>query len=409
MAIKLTKEKFVEKANKVHNDKYNYNKVEYINSETKVCIICPIHGEFWQTPNVHLNGSGCKKCATKRRADILSKTQEEFLKDLKKIHGDKYDTSKVNYINDNTPITLICHEKDENGIEHGEFNIKPCVLLRGAKSGCSKCGFIRSQAHNKKINQKFKENFSKDLKKIHGDKYDTSKVNYINSVKKVCIICHEKDENGIEHGEFWQEPIKLLKGHGCPKCKSLKLRKKFSDNMETFIKKAKKIHNDEYVYFSDETYINNRTPIKIKCKKHGIFYQKPNAHLNGHGCPMCRESKLEKEMYNFLQENEIDFIYQYRPQWLKNGKGQQSLDFYIPKYHIAIECQGEQHFTPTTFGSKDKTPEKCLDEIKERDRRKLKICNEHNIKILYYSNKIRKDYIGKIYINKNKLLNNIKI
>ena len=84
MAIKLTKEKFVEKANKVHGDKYNYSKVEYINSQTKVCIICPIHGEFWQTPNAHLNGSGCKKCANKRRADILSKTQEEFLKELKK-------------------------------------------------------------------------------------------------------------------------------------------------------------------------------------------------------------------------------------------------------------------------------------------------------------------------------------
>ena len=75
--------------------------------------------------------------------------------------------------------------------------------------------------------------------------------------------------------------------------------------METFIEKAKKIHNDKYVYFSEETYINNRTPIKIKCKKHGIFYQKPNSHLNGHGCPVCRESKLEKEIYTFLQEKNI--------------------------------------------------------------------------------------------------------
>ena len=408
MAIKLTKEKFVEKANKVHGDKYNYSKVEYINSQTKVCIICPIHGEFWQTPNAHLNGRGCKKCANKRRADILSKTQEEFLKELKKIHGDKYDTSKVKYINDNTPITLICHEKDENGIEHGEFNIKPCVLLRGTKSGCSKCGFIRSQAYNKKINQKYKEKFSKELKKIHGDKYDTSKVKYINSTKKVCIICHEKDENGIEHGEFWQEPIKLLKGHGCPKCKSLKLRKKFSDDIETFIEKAKKIHNDEYVYFSEETYINNRTPVKIKCKKHGIFYQKPNSHLNGHGCPVCRESKLEKEIYTFLQEKNINFIYQANKrilEWL----GKQSLDFYLPDYNIAIECQGEQHFIPTTFGSTQITPEEYLQQIIKRDKQKLQLCNEHNIKILYYTNKIREKYFGKIYTDKNKLFKNIKL
>ena len=327
MAIKLTKEKFVEKANKIHGDKYDYSKVEYINSQTKVCIICPIHGEFWQTPNAHLNGRGCKKCANKRRADILSKTQEEFLKELKKIHGDKYDTSKVKYIN---------------------------------------------------------------------------------STKKVCIVCHEKDENGIEHVEFWQEPNKLLKGHGCPKCKSLKLRKKFSDDMETFIEKAKKIHNNKYVYFSEETYINNRTPIKIKCKKHGIFYQKPNSHLNGHGCPVCRESKLEKEIYTFLQEKNINFIYQANKrilEWL----GKQSLDFYLPDYNIAIECQGEQHFTPTTFGSTQITPEEYLQQIIKRDKQKLQLCNEHNIKILYYTNKIRGKYFGKIYTYKNKLFKNIKL
>ena len=59
---RLTKEEFIEKARQVHGDKYDYSKVEYKNNKTKICIVCPIHGEFWQRPNDHLNGRGCDKC-----------------------------------------------------------------------------------------------------------------------------------------------------------------------------------------------------------------------------------------------------------------------------------------------------------------------------------------------------------
>lgn len=60
---KLTQEEFVEKATKVHNGKYDYSKAKYVNQTKKVCIICPIHGEFWQTPSNHLYGAhGCDKC-----------------------------------------------------------------------------------------------------------------------------------------------------------------------------------------------------------------------------------------------------------------------------------------------------------------------------------------------------------
>jgi hypothetical protein len=62
MGKRLTTEEFIEKARKVHGDKYDYSKAEYVNSVIKVCIICPIHGEFWQNPNSHMNGVGCKEC-----------------------------------------------------------------------------------------------------------------------------------------------------------------------------------------------------------------------------------------------------------------------------------------------------------------------------------------------------------
>ena len=81
---------FITKARQVHGDKYDYSKVEYINNSTKVCIICPEHGEFWQRPNHHLSGHGCPKCK-----NVFKKDTETFINQAKEIHGDKYDYSKT--------------------------------------------------------------------------------------------------------------------------------------------------------------------------------------------------------------------------------------------------------------------------------------------------------------------------
>ena len=88
---KLTTEQFIEKAKKIHGDKYDYSKVEYINNRTKVCIICPIHGEFWQIANSHLQGEGCKECGMELKAKNKTLTTDKFIEKAKKIHGDKYD------------------------------------------------------------------------------------------------------------------------------------------------------------------------------------------------------------------------------------------------------------------------------------------------------------------------------
>ena len=121
---KYTTEQFIEKAREVHGDKYDYSKVEYVNANTKICIICPEHGEFWQTPASHLNGKGCEKCVRP------SYDTESFVKCAKKIHGNKYDYSKVEYINTKTKVSIICPE-------HGEFKMKPNVHLQGC--GCNLC------------------------------------------------------------------------------------------------------------------------------------------------------------------------------------------------------------------------------------------------------------------------------
>ena len=126
--ISMKKEKFIEKANNKHGDKYDYSKVEYKNAHTKVCIICKEHGEFWQTPSNHLAGHGCQKCKTDKVINHNKLSTEIFIEKCKKLHGDKYDYSKVNYINNYTKVCIICPK-------HGEFWQIPSDHLRGC--GCS--------------------------------------------------------------------------------------------------------------------------------------------------------------------------------------------------------------------------------------------------------------------------------
>ena len=115
-------------------------------------------------------------------------------------------------------------------------------------------------------------------------------------------------------------------------------------NTEEFIKKAKEVHGDKYDYSKVE-YINAKTKVCIICPIHGEFLQIPKHHLKGCGCPSCNNSHLEKNIKLFLENNNINFEQQKRFKWL----GKQSLDFYLPKYNIVIECQGIQHFKEIDF------------------------------------------------------------
>lgn len=105
---------FIEKAKKIHNNTYDYSKVDYRSDCKPVIIICKKHGEFYQTPNNHLNGSGCKQCAIEYTKNIQTKTTEQFIIEAKLIHGNYYDYSKTKYINANEKVEIICPK-------HGEF------------------------------------------------------------------------------------------------------------------------------------------------------------------------------------------------------------------------------------------------------------------------------------------------
>ena len=388
MCKKITKEEFIEKTRQVHGNKYDYSKVNYINNRTKVRITCPEHGEFWQTPHSHLSGCGCPECGKKIKSEKKKLTTEEFIKKAKEIHGDKYDYSKVEYKNCGVKVCIICPE-------HGEFRQKPYEHLSGC--GCPECG-KKIKSEKKKLTT---EEFILKAKKVHGDKYDYSKVEYVNALTPVCIICSE-------HGEFWQKPSTHLSGNGCRECRKEFLHNKFKSSTEEFILKAREIHGNKYDYSKVE-YVNALTPVCIICPKHGEFWQKPNVHLSDSGCKICSESHLEKEVYNYLKKNNIKFETQKTFEWLKY-KINMYLDFYLPDYNIAIECQGAQHFIPVSFGKEfDFDKDKNFIKIKERDKKKKQLCDRHNIKIYYYINNnyfYEKEIYTEKYIFKN--LENLK-
>lgn len=126
--------------------------------------------------------------------------------------------------------------------------------------------------------------FVKESKNIHGDKYDYSKTYYVNKESKVIITC-------LIHGDFEQNANNHLRGNGCPICGGEKRLKKRSSSKEEFVKKSQNVHGDKYDY-KKVKYVNSHSYVEISCPNHGIFLQKPYAHIIGkQGCPNCYNIK----------------------------------------------------------------------------------------------------------------------
>lgn len=288
MNKKKTTEEFIKKAKEIHKDKFDYSKTNYKSAKEKVCITCKKHGDFWQLANSHLKGTGCPKCANELTSMRYKFTTEEFIKRSIKIHGNKYDYSKVNYTNNHTSVTIICPE-------HGEFSQIPSSHLLGY--GCRKCA-IERVANNRCLST---DVFIDKLKSVikNSDNYDFSKTIYRKAKHSVNIICKQHGEFSIIADSSLRRKAEISEGHICPKCISLIKGEYFRSNTEDFIKKAKEIHRDKYDY-SKVNYKKASEKVSIICPKHGEFLQSPNKHLNGHGCPLCRSSKLENIVRNFL-------------------------------------------------------------------------------------------------------------
>ena len=421
------REIFIKKAKLIHGDKYDYSKIVIKKAHDKLCIICPEHGEFWQDQYTHLNGGGCPICAKEKRKlkyitetfienckekwgdrysynntiyngitktvtitcpihgdfeikanDFLNGhgcqacggvkrlTTESFIERAREVHGSIYDYSKVKYVNNKTKVCIVCPE-------HGEFWQTPSRHLCGDR--CPMCF---------KSKKKTTEQFITEAREIHGDKYDYSKVNYQGNKKKVEIICQK-------HGSFFMTPLYHLQWHGCQKCYDERRGNTIRKSNETFIEELKDIYRGLNYDFSKVKYVNSNAKVTIICPNHGEFNVTPNHVITrGDACPYCNESHLERDVNMLLEKLGLLFIRQKRFDWL----GMKSLDFYIPRYKLAIECQGEQHFAPLKyFGGEDKFTKQVRYDISKNVE-----CEENGVKILYVArNKDTIDYLKQIY------------
>lgn len=368
---KSTTKDFIEKATKIYGNKYDYSKVDYQGNKTKICIICSQHGSWWVTPNNFLRGSECPKCY-----GTPKHTTEVFISRAKKMHENKYDYSKVKYDGLHKKVTIICPI-------HGEFKQFAGSHLNG--SGCPECSGFFFEGKRVRFT---KYTFLTKSKINHTIKYDYSDVEFENANDKVKITCPL-------HGEFWQSAIYHANGGNCPRCAG-----SYKITNEEFIEKAKHIHENKYDY-SKVKYKNYSTKVCIICPEHGDFWQSPNNHLFGAGCPTCPQSNLEGEMREFLIRHKIVFNQEKGFDWLKHKK-KLFLDFYLPEYNVAIECQGAQHFKPINlFGG-----ENFFNDTLIRDKIKHDLCKEHNIELLYFSN-ASIEYPYKVFESYRKLLNEI--
>lgn len=374
--ISYTTEEFIKKAKAVHGDKYDYSKVNYVNNKTKVCINCPIHGEFWQTPINHLKGGNCPKCSGSQK-----KTTEEFIKEAKNVHGDKYDYSKVEYVNNSTKVSIICPI-------HGEFLMTPNAHV-SARHNCPKCSHQSYKYTIEEITNKIKEKHPN---------IDVLNTEYNGKNNKGQFYCNCSNKDETKHGYFEKKFADVLR-YGCPHCGRF-----FKLDKEMFIDRANKEHEGKYDYSKVE-YVNYDTKVSIICPQHGEFWQTPHSHLSGVGCPLCsKENNInETLLFEFLKRNlNTEVNREQKFEWL----GMKSLDIFIPQINVAIEYQGEQHFKPIKFYGGIKTYNGTV----ARDIEKYKLCKENNVKLYYFSKarNIPLDYIDKIYTNEEELLQAIK-
>lgn len=261
-------------------------------------------------------------------------------------HNNFYDYSLVDYTNNKTKVKIICPE-------HGVFEQRPdCHIHK--KNGCPKCG----------KNEKFSlESFIGKSNIKHSNKYNYSLVEYKNNRTKIKIICPE-------HGVFEQIPDSHInRGHGCPKCVGR------CKTTEDFIRDAKKIHGDLYGY-EKTFYMGKKTNVDILCLNHGIFNQNPSDHLSGCGCPICKSSKGEIAVKNWLNGNNIDYIRQHKFNDCTYKKPL-LFDFYLPNHNLCIEYNGRQHYEENKFfGGK-----LGFLEYKKRDTIKENYCKKNGIKL----------------------------
>lgn len=415
---------FLRRAKDKYGTRYDYQFVEYVNAHKKVLIICPEHGGFFQTPDSHVTKGGCNRCGRLVAGRQVSKTmagrsvaafltqalsrfgsqfaydavteeniygqlpihcpvhgvvhmprrvhlrkgcpecseeqlrigkRDDFIAAANTKHGDRYDYSRVEWVNATTKVRIVCPE-------HGDFWQEPWRHLSSA-AGCLKCGWV---ATGQSLSLTQDEFLGKAVIR-HGPIYDYSEVEYRNNHTKVVVICGK-------HGRFLVAPEKHLCGTGCPACGRIRTGEKLRTTPETFVKQAKLVHGDRYDY-SCVRYIDSEQKWEIACTKHGPWTVSLTNHIGrASGCPKCTVSIGHELIRTVLVS--LNTRFEEEKRFL--GLGALRYDFFVADRKLLIEYDGIQHFEPIeVFGGAE-----ALRKTKLRDRRKNQWAQANNMTLL---------------------------
>lgn len=427
-------ERFMEKLQEVFKDKdYDFSRAVYVNSETKVDIICRLHGLFSAVPYSLLSGHGCPVCGNR---GFYYKTSADWISRAKEKHPE-FDYSKTEYINNKTKVTVICpihgeisvwpklfmsqdnpcsqcriekstqkrskdlwgrieeiyRDKDYTIITSKDTTItsnnhidvlcnkhncvfKPSVSnILKAKCGCPQCGIERNADRQRlTLNEVIDR-----IQQVHGARYDFSLIREApkNTDTKIPLICKK-------HGKFYTTIHSVSMGRGCPECGRLKVGQSLRLTQEEFLERVERIHLGKDYDWSKAVYVTNTTPVTVICNKidahghiHGSFRSTPVRLMIGQECPKCNASLLEQKVRSALIVAGLEFEEQKRTKWLSR----QSFDFYIPNKQIAIECQGAQHFDITKYHGRFQSD---YEDVHSRDLRKARLAEENDVTLVYY-------------------------
>lgn len=271
MAKKLTTEEFKIKAIAKHGATYNYVNSVYIKSDIELEIICYTHGSFWQTPETHLSGRGCRLCGIERTANAKRRSPEYFFSESKKKHNNFYSYEESVFVDMSTIIKITCPY-------HGHFWQTPNEHLTNGK-GCKDCGHIKTGLKRRRPAEDFINAVKTSPR--YGQIYGVDKVVYTTMAAKVKLHCEY-------HGYFPISPGKFIAGRGCAKCSDIhsgllrrRDEKEFFDAVATSPRYGKIYGTDKAIYTT------RKAKVKLHCEDHGYFPISPEKFLSGQGCKKC--------------------------------------------------------------------------------------------------------------------------
>jgi hypothetical protein len=410
-------DEFIARASQIHGNKYDYSQTKYENAATKVAIGCPHHGIFHQIARNHIYGKrGCLECSGHK-----PHTTEGFIVSAREIHGDKYDYTQVDYLNNHTSVRIVCTQHgpfyqswqshisraagcpgcllkystteafvrdaqhvhgarysytdvvyvDTNTpvlvrcLQHGPFPVTPTNHIRNS-SGCPECSGRRmnTEMFRTKLYQRFPD-FPHSLEKF----------DYVRAAKKATFVCRD-------HGDYQATPNMVLCGKGgCPKCVGQhKTTEEFL--AELSLKQPQLCSLYDY---TETSYQDTAHKIIVACSKHGQFKLLPSNHLRGQGCPKCNVSTGQLKVRLLLESFGINFEEEVTFPDLRGPQGKlYRFDFYLPDHVTVIEYDGLQHFQPVKWSSSwtDVQAQRELETIQLRDKIKTQYCLDHNIRLI---------------------------